>query len=119
MLRTLIPAISAASIQLSFFAIAFRITSCSFIIRSASRAGIVPLGVSTSPVSYPPGLDRTTHLLIRPDNSHTSDKLSRRNGGHPERRDSIHPILLWRLVCQSAKSAGRSQPLFFCFRSQR
>src|SRR6266852_1880090 len=78
MLRTLIPAISAASIQLSFFAIAFRITSCSFIIRSASRAGIVPLGVSTSPVSYPPGLDRTTHLLIRPDNSHTSDSCSSR-----------------------------------------
>jgi hypothetical protein len=48
MLRTLIPAISAASIQVIFFAIAFKITSCSFIIRSSSRAGIGWLG-STSP----------------------------------------------------------------------
>jgi len=49
MLRTLIPAISA-SIQVTFRAIAFRITSCSFIIRSVSRAGIIWLG-STSPDS--------------------------------------------------------------------
>lgn len=66
MLRTLIPAISAASIHFSFLAIAFNITSCSFIIRSVSRAGIRWLG-STSP-NYPPGLDRTTNKLIPPDN---------------------------------------------------
>ena len=40
-LRTLIPAISAASVQLIFFAIAFKFTSCNFIIRSISGAGIV------------------------------------------------------------------------------
>ena len=53
MLRTLIPAISAASIQVSFQAMAFKITSCSFIIRSVSRAGIGWLS-STPPASYPP-----------------------------------------------------------------
>src|SRR5438552_2390613 len=73
MLRTLIPAISAASIQLSFLAIAFKITSCSFIIRSISRAGITWLGF-TSPAS-PAQLDRTTHVLIRPDNSHANDTV--------------------------------------------
>jgi hypothetical protein len=71
MLRTLIPAISAASTQLSFFAIAFKITSCSFIIRSVSRIGIPWLG-STLPDS-PVRLDRTTHLLIPLDNSHAND----------------------------------------------
>src|SRR5438552_11470442 len=75
MLRTLIPAISAASIQLSFLAIAFKITSCSFIIRSISRAGITWLGF-TSPAS-PAQLDRTTHVLIRPDNSHANDTIQR------------------------------------------
>jgi len=59
---------SAASIQFSFFASAFKITSCRFISRSVSRKGIAPLGVSTSSVSYLPGLDRTTHALIGPDN---------------------------------------------------
>jgi len=68
MLRTLIPAISAASIHVSFLAIAFKITSCSFIIRSVSRAGIVRLRVSTSPALLLPGLDRTTNVLIAPDN---------------------------------------------------
>src|SRR5690349_9717090 len=71
MLRTLIPAISAASIQVSFFAIAFNITSCSFIIRSVSRTGITWLD-STPPASTF-RTDRTTHVLIGPDNSHAND----------------------------------------------
>jgi len=54
MLRKLISAISAASIQLSFFAIAFNITPCNFIIRSVSRAAIAGLGASASPVSSLP-----------------------------------------------------------------
>src|SRR5436305_4445245 len=70
MLRTLIPAISAASIQLSFFVMAFKMTSCSFIIHSSSRAG---MGWLTLPASTLPALDRTTHVLITPDNSHAND----------------------------------------------
>jgi hypothetical protein len=66
MFRTLMPAISAAAIQVIFPAIAFRITSCSFIIRSVSRTVILWLG-STSPES-PARLDRTTHVLLAPDN---------------------------------------------------
>src|SRR5229473_4004648 len=29
---------------------------------------------AVSPASYPPGLDRTTHVLITPDNSHANDR---------------------------------------------
>src|SRR5579859_8097793 len=68
-----LPAISAASIQVSFLAMAFKITSCSFIIRSVSRAGIGWFG-STPPASYLPALDRTTHVLITPDNSHANER---------------------------------------------
>lgn len=53
MLRTLMPAISTASIQRTLPAIAFNITSRSFIIRSISRAGIGWLG-STLPASPRP-----------------------------------------------------------------
>src|SRR6516164_3384311 len=70
------PAISAASIQLNRFAIAFSITSCSFIIRSISRAGTPGSGSLTLASFLPPGLARTTHVLIRPDNSHANDNLT-------------------------------------------
>jgi len=40
--RSVTPAISAASSQLIFFAIAFRITSCNFIARSIAAALIDP-----------------------------------------------------------------------------
>src|SRR5438477_5966134 len=65
------PAISAAAIQLILLAIAFKITSCSFIIRSSSAAetfsGVVKL---QHPAAFQ---NRTTHVLIGPDNSHASD----------------------------------------------
>jgi hypothetical protein len=38
MVRSVTPAISAASIHLIFFAIAFRTTSCNFIVRSIAAA---------------------------------------------------------------------------------
>ena len=54
--RSLIPAISAAASQLIFLAIAFRITSCSFIIRSTSAAEIAwfdstPQAIAAAPAS--------------------------------------------------------------------
>jgi len=55
----LIPAISAASIQLSFFAIAFKITSCSFIIRSVSRAGIAWLDSTLASSTRPTRSDNS------------------------------------------------------------
>src|SRR3954451_24903152 len=72
MVRSETPAISAAAIQLILLAIAFKITSCSFIIRSSSAAetfsGVVKL---QHPAAFQ---NRTTHVLIGPDNSHASDK---------------------------------------------
>src|SRR4051794_28642236 len=71
MVRSQTPAISAAAIQLILLAIAFKITSCSFIIRSSSAAetfsGVVKL---QHPAAFQ---NRTTHVLIGPDNSHASD----------------------------------------------
>src|SRR3954451_19843022 len=71
MVRSETPAISAAAIQLILLAIAFKITSCSFIIRSSSAAetfsGVVKL---QHPAAFQ---NRTTHVLIGPDNSHASD----------------------------------------------
>ena len=71
MVRSETPAISAAAIQLILLAIAFKITSCSFIIRSSSAAetfsGVVKL---QHPAAFQ---NRTTHVLIEPDNSHASD----------------------------------------------
>src|SRR3954454_9966351 len=73
MVRSQTPAISAAAIQLILLAIAFKITSCSFIIRSSSAAetfsGVVKL---QHPAAFQ---NRTTHVLIGPDNSHASDRL--------------------------------------------
>jgi hypothetical protein len=54
------PAISAAAIQVILFEIAFKITSCRFIIRSSSAALIVP-GLVT-PQVFRHLQDRTTHL---------------------------------------------------------
>src|SRR4051812_38460656 len=72
MVRSQTPAISAAAIQLILLAIAFKITSCSFIIRSSSAAetfsGVVKL---QHPAAFQ---NRTTHVLIGPDNSHASDR---------------------------------------------
>src|SRR3954454_23142733 len=74
MVRSQTPAISAAAIQLILLAIAFKITSCSFIIRSSSAAetfsGVVKL---QHPAAFQ---NRTTHVLIGPDNSHASDRSS-------------------------------------------
>src|SRR6476660_2429269 len=84
MVRTLIPAISAASIQLSFLAMAFKMTSCSFIIHSISRAG---MGWLTPPASTLPALDRTTHVLITPDNSHANDIVRAAAWRHALKRD--------------------------------
>jgi hypothetical protein len=64
--RTLIPTISAASIQLIFFASPSGSPSCSFIIRSISEAGIV------CPGSTFLGLPTSNR---GPDNSHVSDRL--------------------------------------------
>src|SRR5215475_14150324 len=52
------PIISAASHHLSFPAIAFKITSCTFIIRSISADETVCLG-STTPGSHPRQADRS------------------------------------------------------------
>src|SRR6266480_2672127 len=76
MVRSETPAISAAAIQLILLAIAFKITSCSFIIRSSSAAetfsGVVKL---QHPAAFQ---NRTTHVLIGPDNSHASDRAPAR-----------------------------------------
>jgi len=48
--------------------LAFKITSCSFIIRSASRAGMLTWLASTLLSFSRPGLDRTTSVLFTPDN---------------------------------------------------
>jgi hypothetical protein len=65
--------ISAASHHFNFPAIAFKITSCIFIIRSISAAGICSSVLSTPPSFSHPLLKRTFHLLIAPDNSHATD----------------------------------------------
>ncbi len=67
----LTPAISAASIQLIFFAIAFNNTSCSFIVRSITAA-LIDLGF----VNFQDrrrSAKRTSHIFTRPDISHTND----------------------------------------------
>src|SRR5215472_8123616 len=61
--RSETPAISAAGIQVIRFAIAFKITSCSFIIRSGSAAENFPGFVTLQIPAIP--LDRTIHVLIR------------------------------------------------------
>ena len=65
--------ISAASSQVIFFAMAFKITSCTFIIRSSSAAEIARL------VSKPKRLQslfqkRTNTVLITPDIYRANDK---------------------------------------------
>src|SRR3954453_15476741 len=64
--------ISAAAIQAIFFAIAFRITSCTFITRPPSAAG-TRSGIFNFQ-NRRRFLNRTIHVLIGPDNSHASDR---------------------------------------------
>src|ERR1700746_3756935 len=61
---------------------AFKITSCIFIIRSISAAGICSSVLSTPNSFSHPLLKRTFHLLFAPDNSHATDSLNRA----PQRR---------------------------------
>jgi membrane protein len=63
--------ISAASSQLIFFAIAFKITSCNFIPRSTLLALINPGSVTTQLRRH--FVHRTDHVLTQPDKSHTND----------------------------------------------
>src|ERR1700676_4690769 len=71
MVRSQTPMISAASSQLIFFAIAFKITSCSFIIRSTAVALTDPGFIKPQHRCH--FVKRTDHYLIRPDKSHTND----------------------------------------------
>src|SRR5579883_1122602 len=105
MLRTLIPAISAASIHVSFFAIAFKITSCSFIIRSVSRTGITWL--SSTPPASTFRTDRTTHVLIGPDNSHANDIGERARLTPGSSSDITEDVYERRRGLLSAAVAGR------------
>jgi hypothetical protein len=56
----------SAAIQLIRLAIAFRITFCSFIIRSSFS--VVTVSGLVAPQVLPLSLDRTTHVLIGQDN---------------------------------------------------
>jgi hypothetical protein len=58
--------ISAASSQVIFFAMALKITSCSFIIRSSSAAEIACVRSNTKP-SLAAFHKRTDAVLIQPD----------------------------------------------------
>src|SRR5579872_2872147 len=83
MVRSVTPKISAASHHFNLPAIARRITSCTFIIRSISAAEIAGLVGSTS--QHHPPL-RTDHVLIRPDRSHANN-TRRIQGGFRGARD--------------------------------
>src|SRR5215467_14075380 len=75
MVRSVIPMISAASHHFNCPAMAFKITSWIFIIRSVSAAGIC-CSVSFTPPSFShPLFKRTFHLLIEPDKSHAKNTL--------------------------------------------
>src|SRR4030081_3634227 len=65
--------ISAASHHFSWPAIAFKITSWIFIIRSVSADGICCSVACTPPSFSHPLSPRTFHLLIEPDKSHAND----------------------------------------------
>ncbi|MGB6943330.1 MAG: hypothetical protein WBE37_13095, partial [Bryobacteraceae bacterium] len=75
-MRTLIPAISAASIQLIFFAIVFKKTSCSSFTQSIFEAAIVCIG------STPLG----RHLRLGLDNSHANEKNARQKRSKRSKR---------------------------------
>ena len=92
--------ISAASHHFRLPAIAFKITSCTFIIRSISAAGTAGCCFSTLPAFQTAFSKRTDHVLIRPDRSHANNRLSRLRGflhrveearGRPTRRISNLP----------------------------
>src|SRR5580693_3339749 len=65
------PTISAACHQVIFFAIARRITSCTFIARSTAALGYVST-LTCMEISSPPA-KRTFHVLIPPDISCVND----------------------------------------------
>ena len=62
--------ISAASYHFRLPAIVFKITSCTFIIRSISADEICPLGITLQDSIR---LERTFHVLLEPDNSNANN----------------------------------------------
>jgi hypothetical protein len=99
MVRSITPIISAASHHFSLPAIAFKITSCIFIIRSVSSGGIRCLTPSTStsfPLAY---LKRTFHLLIEADKSHATDNHESAPTLDQSRYDILSETLKERLTC--------------------
>ena len=86
--------ISAASHHFSLPAIAFKITSCAFIIRSISAAGIC-CSMASTPFSFShPRFKRTFHLLIEADNSHATDTAFVQVGNETPLRDMLPPCRL-------------------------
>src|ERR1019366_8366175 len=87
--RGVTPMISAADSQLIRLAIAFSNTSCNFIIRSTSAAGIDWLDSiqTASPAAL---IKRTDHVLIRPDTSCASD--TQRELECQQRQFDIHSV---------------------------
>ena len=78
--RSETPTISAACHQLIRFAIARRITSCTFIARSTAALGYPSISLPAGNLKVPAGLSSTlsrakadNHLLIRPDKSSAND----------------------------------------------
>src|SRR5262244_2822367 len=80
MVRSVTPMISAASHHFRLPAIAFKITSCTFIIRSISADKTVCSGFTPSASHR---VKRTNHVLIGPDKSHAN------NTGGPRRLTSL------------------------------
>src|SRR5690349_14393931 len=70
MVRSETPIISAASHHFKLPAIAFNITSCTFIIRSISANGTACSGFTPQ---RPIRVKRTDHVLIAPDKSHANN----------------------------------------------
>src|ERR1700745_355826 len=81
--RSHTPMISAASSQVILFAMAFKITSCSFIIRSSSAAEIAWL-VSNPKRLHPLFQKRTDTVLIQPDKYRANDIDYARITGIPQ-----------------------------------
>ena len=77
MLRTEIPKISAACHQVILFAIARKITSCTFIARSQASSGYRFILPPSGRRLYPKArLQRTDHVLIEADISCANDNTS-------------------------------------------
>src|SRR5215208_4303607 len=98
MVRSVTPMISAASHHLRLPAMAFKITSCTFIIRSISAdeticSALTPQG--------PIRVKRTDHVLIGPDRSHANNR--RRTAG-------LTPIFARRSVPSGTVYYGPESP---------